>query len=507
MTKWFENLRIKNKFLVAFTMIFLLVMVFFYIYFPHKQRESVFKEINRRILTVANTAALGVGIFLQDQSYTAWSEIIDHLSKEPDFLFICIYDENKNLIAAKPEKYNTAKPLLGNYYQPVKGQNEIEIKVPINYKKKYLGDIVLGMTLTNVKEEIHHINIVSAFMLTGIFAIVFLLFLSISDLINKPIKKLLDSVNKIICSGNYSERVDHSSKDEIGILANRFNEMIDMIEERNIELNQQFEELQKVTNLKDEFLAVTTHDLRSPLTAIIGFADLLLLSDDLSEVDKSRVSHIQSSSDFLANMVNDILEVNRLEFGKTEIRLSPMSLSQVIESSIKTLQYMALPKEIQLNFFDNTNGNNTILGNFDALLRVTNNLVSNAIKFTPHHGCVTVQLDLKTQTDNTQINNNIDRIQTDNPATQKFIHFAVKDNGIGIPEENISKLFDMYSLISKKGTDGEKGTGLGLSITQKMIDKHNGKILVESQLNVGTTFTVVLPFYPIYSSGHHSPGR
>ncbi len=476
--KWFENLRIKYKLIGAFSFIFLLVMIFIYAYFPYKQKQSVYKEINKRIQTLAETAALGIGIFLQEQTYTAWYEISERLKSEPDFSYILIYDEKMAIISTMPENYQHKTRIPHDYYKPVITDNFIEIRVPITYKEKFRGDIVMGMSLTSVKREIQKINLVSILTLSGIFIIVFFIVMFISDLINKPIQLLLNSVNRIISSGNYSERVDHVSEDEIGVLANRFNEMIGMIEQRDIELNSQYTELQKVTKLKDEFLAVTTHDLRSPLTAITGFAELLLSSNTLSESDKKRVGHIRSSADFLTNMVNEILELSKLESGKADIKLIPVSLKGILESSIRTLQYMALPKDITLQLIDNSNGQIKIMGNWDALLRVANNLISNAIKFTPRDGHITVVLDV---------------LPPGEENGDGFVLFSVTDTGVGIPDDHISSLFDMYSPISKKGTAGEKGTGLGLSITQKLVAKHGGLISVESRIGKGSCFTVKIP--------------
>jgi len=476
--KWFENLQIKNKLIGTFTLLLLMVMVFVHLYFPLKQKESVYKEINLRIRTLAETAALGVGIFLQEQTYTAWFEISERLKNEPDFSFIRVYDEKKTLISTMPEGYSPEYHSPLKYLEPITTGNTIEIMVPIKYKEKYLGDIVMGMSLSGVKKEIRRINLISIITLTCIFIVAFLIILFTIGLISKPIQLLLNSVNRVISSGHYAERVVHNSEDEIGVLANRFNEMIEMIEQRDIELNSQFTELQKVNKLKDEFLAVTTHDLRSPLTAINGFTELMLMDETISESNKKRIGHIQSSADFLTNMVSEILEISKLESGKTEVKLSPVSLSRIIESSIRTMQYMALPKEIKLQFNDRSSRENRILGNSDALLRVANNLISNAIKFTPREGHVTVDLELK-------------RGAGEN--SPGHIVFSVKDTGLGIEKDDIPKLFDMYSPVSRKGTAGEKGTGLGLSITHKLVIKHNGQIKVESEPGKGTCFEITFP--------------
>lgn len=472
--QWFENLKIKYKLTFSVSMILLLVMVFVYMYFPAQQRKAVYKEMNQRITDLAKSMALGYGVAMAGEM-AAMLEVGSWIKQDRNFAYYYIFDENNEIVYAYPEDLEKKVPeAFLKDYQPVKRGNILVVKVPIDYKENHLmGHIILGMDLRDVNAAIDEINTTSTIILVAVFIIALLFALFISSLINKPINSFMDSVNRIITHGDYSERVDRHSNDEAGILASRFNEMIEIIEERDVELKQQYEELQKVNELKDHFLAATTHDLRSPITAILGFTDLVLMNEDLDEGDRNRLKQVRDSTIFLTSLVEDIMDISSLESDRKELKRKSLSLKGVIESSIRTLHYMAMPKDIPIEFIDKTEGNDRVNGDPDALLRVMNNLISNAIKFTPESGKIEVMLE-----------SNGNRVKV-----------SVTDTGIGIPGEKIPLLFQTYSRASRSGTAGEKGTGLGLSITKNLVEKHRGDITVSSRVHEGTCFTISIPLY------------
>ncbi len=473
--RWFSDLKLKRKLTLLFSLILFIIMVFIYAYFPERQREAVYKEMNHRLLYLARAAAMGLGQAMAENEYGAIPEIGSWMREDPNFAYYCIRDSGNQVFDRYPEHMENKPRAPAEDFKPKQEGEYISVKVPIRYKETTWGSIVVGMDLANVKSAVRHINIASTVVLVLVFVIATFMIFFIGSIINKPIRSLMDSVNRVIRHGDYSERVMSTSRDEAGILASRFNEMIQMIESRDIELKRQFEELQQVTRLKDEFLAATTHDIRSPITAIMGFADLVMMNEELPDSDLKRIAHIRRAAEFLGNLVNDMLDIGSLESGKTELKLTPIRLAPVIESSVNTLRYMALPKEIELCFTDQSGCGDKINGDPDALLRVMNNLISNAIKFTSRGGRISVQL------------------RTEREGEGARASISVTDNGIGIPEEKIPLLFDTYSKVSRNGTAGERGTGLGLSITRNLVQKHGGGISVSSRVGEGSCFTVTIP--------------
>ncbi len=231
-------------------------------------------------------------------------------------------------------------------------------------------------------------------------------------------------------------------------------------------------ELKIANSLKDEFLAVASHDLRSPLNGILGFSSFILDAPYLKTEERVYAESVVESGQFLLSLINDILDLALLNTEKGDLQFSKIDLRNIIESSILTLNHMASPKKISLLMSNTINNIPLIEGNRNALMRVINNLISNAIKFTNDHGKVTITLE---------------------KPLDGYIQIKISDTGIGIPQDKLPYLFDKFTRISKSGTHKEKSTGLGLSITKKLIEKHNGTVTVNSRVGEGTDIMVLLP--------------
>jgi signal transduction histidine kinase/AmiR/NasT family two-component response regulator len=240
----------------------------------------------------------------------------------------------------------------------------------------------------------------------------------------------------------------------------------------NRELNENVHKLQGLSELKDRFLAVCTHDLRTPVTGILGFSDLLLDSSELNEDQSEMIRQIRNSGTFLLDLINDILDLGRAQDRHREIERSPLPVLEVLHDTVESLRHLAQAKDIRLVEKADDENNPIVNGNRHALARVFNNLLANAVKFTPTGGTVAVTARC--------------------PEPERMV-VAFEDTGIGIPPDMINRLFDRYSKISRTGTSGEPGTGLGLTITRELIRAHDGSIKVTSEEGAGTTFTVTLP--------------
>ena len=232
------------------------------------------------------------------------------------------------------------------------------------------------------------------------------------------------------------------------------------------ELTQMTLDLTELNHMKDNLLAVCSHDLRSPLNGILGFADLLLEKEYLEDEDREGLTHIKSSGKVLLGLINDILDLSKARAEQVELEMEPISLTDVIKTSISSLKHLAVGKGQALHFADQP-ADVVILGNESGLGRVFNNLLSNAIKFTPEKGTVRIAVE---------------------PGPNGKIWAKIIDTGIGIPEEKIPYLFDPFTKTSQSGTGGEQGTGLGMSIVKGILEKHGVPIEVESEEGKGTCF-------------------
>jgi signal transduction histidine kinase/CheY-like chemotaxis protein len=233
-------------------------------------------------------------------------------------------------------------------------------------------------------------------------------------------------------------------------------------------------ELAHATRLKDEFLANMSHELRTPLNAILGISEAMIdeVYGPLSPQYRKSIKIIEQSGQHLLELINDILDLAKIEAGKLEIRPSQTSLKYLCESSLNFVRQTALNKQIQLQHHD-TYGDHCIEVDERRMRQVLINLLSNAVKFTPSGGSV----ELVAQYD---------------PDRQQFT-FQVRDTGIGIAAANLPRLFQPFIQIDSSLNRQFSGTGLGLTLVKRIIDLHRGTIAVESDDNAGSCFTIVLP--------------
>jgi CheY-like chemotaxis protein len=239
----------------------------------------------------------------------------------------------------------------------------------------------------------------------------------------------------------------------------------------NNHLRNMVAELTDLNRMKDNLLAVCSHDLRSPLNGILGFTDMLLEKENMSHEDRESLNHIKASGNVLLGLINDILDLSKAKSEKAELKMSPVNLANVIQTSVNSLSQMAAGKSQMLKFNDRCK-KAVVMGNASGLGRVFNNLLSNAIKFTPEGGTVEVTIE---------------------PHSNGRVQVKVTDTGIGISEDKIPYLFDQFTETSQSGTSGEAGTGLGMSIVKEILEKHDVPIKVESEPGNGTCFSFMFP--------------
>jgi PAS domain S-box-containing protein len=238
------------------------------------------------------------------------------------------------------------------------------------------------------------------------------------------------------------------------------------------ELNRSTENLIKLNETKDKFISIISHDLRTPFSSILGFTDLLIGDEDLTEEEKKQyIRFIQESSKSMLELVNSLLDWTRLQTGRIKFEPEKISARMIVINSINSLSGAALQKNINLK--SEVEKDLTIYADNSLMSQVFNNLISNAIKFTKPGGEIVISASPSKKT--------------------RFYEFSVRDNGVGIKPENMKELFRIDTKFSSEGTAGEKGTGLGLSLVNEIIEKHGGNIWVESEYGKGSNFKFILP--------------
>ncbi len=241
------------------------------------------------------------------------------------------------------------------------------------------------------------------------------------------------------------------------------------------ELKNTTQNLVKLNETKDRFISIISHDLRTPFSSILGFTDLLQNDDELTDEEKHQyVSFIQDSSKSMLSLVNSLLDWTRLQTGRINFEPERLSAATLIDSSMQSLKGAAMQKNIEL--INSVSIDTSVYVDSSLIFQAFNNLISNAIKFTPNGGKITTK--------------------SEPGSTLRFIKFVVEDTGMGIKEEDIPKLFKIDSKFTSHGTEGERGTGLGLSLVHEIVEKHGGKIWVESEYGNGSKFIFTLPVAP-----------
>ena len=281
----------------------------------------------------------------------------------------------------------------------------------------------------------------------------------------------LDTINKALSKvkeGFYGEKIKYNSDDEIGQLVTSFNVMSDTIKEK--------EEIAKKTDLaKDEFLAMITHELKTPLVPIQGYSDILLNEHlgELNQQQKDRLSIIKSSSEALLAIISDLLDVQKLEIGKLRMKKENIDIKESITKSVTAIFPQAEKSGIELTAHAESF---IVYHDPERINQVLTNLIKNAIiAVEPKKGKIEV-------------------IMKETPSEIKI---SVKDNGMGIPKEKQNDLFKKFYQVDTTLTRERGGSGLGLAICKGIIDNHGGKISVESEEGKGATFTFTIPKIPM----------
>jgi two-component system phosphate regulon sensor histidine kinase PhoR len=257
----------------------------------------------------------------------------------------------------------------------------------------------------------------------------------------------------------------------------------------------------EIDRMKSEFIAVVSHELRTPLTSIKNGVSIILggTAGEITHDQEKFLSLVDRNVNRLAGIINDLLDLSKLEAGKVEIRFQEVDLNEPLDTVISSLKPLAEDKSIAISKKTPV-GLPKIYGDNDKIEQIFTNLINNAIKFTPERGSITVAAKpVRSEEFAVHGKKETEKVSElrseDNELNRNFIEISVEDTGIGIPEEELDLVFDKFHQVAESSTRKTGGTGLGLPITKRLIEAHKGRVWVESKVGKGSIFTFTLLQY------------
>ncbi|HNB40240.1 MAG TPA: ATP-binding protein, partial [Anaerolineales bacterium] len=259
------------------------------------------------------------------------------------------------------------------------------------------------------------------------------------------------------------------------------------IEERTIEVRQTNLALERALLAKDEFLANMSHELRTPLNGILGMAEILLEEEYglLNERQHAYVNLIDSSGHHLLSLINDVLDLSKVEVGKLELDTEKVFIEDLCQSSMVFVRQLAKKKNVLVNYLPDP-AISTLQADARRLKQILVNLLSNAVKFTPEGGKVMLEVHAN--------------------RDEGIVTFSVTDTGIGISEDNQKRLFQPFTQVDSSLSRKYDGTGLGLALVKRLTELHGGTVALQSEVGHGSCFTVSLPWREAGSTSHKLDG-
>jgi signal transduction histidine kinase/DNA-binding response OmpR family regulator len=288
------------------------------------------------------------------------------------------------------------------------------------------------------------------------------------------------NIGTICAIDHVSKKLNKDQRNALSIIAKHVIAQLEL-RTKNIELDAQKKIAERAVLARDSFLANMSHEIRTPLNAIIGFTELLSKTK-LDGVQQDYLESVQIAGENLLLIINDILDVSKIESGNLTIDAEPFNLKKTLKH-IYNLLKVKVPKEVEFNLFLDADMPDTVIGDQGRLNQILVNLIGNALKFTKE-GDVTVSVK-----------------KVDETADNYSLRFSVKDTGIGIPEDKHKTIFERFTQAEESTTRTYGGTGLGLNIVKQLIELHNAEIHVKSKQGWGSEFFFVLTYKKANNNG------
>jgi signal transduction histidine kinase len=511
---WFKNLPVRHKltgiiFLVSMLVLACAVLAFSLMYFRHLDdvSRSRLQSLSRVI-----AAASRYPLALRDQLDA--EEVLAALQSHPQVTSAYLFDPGDKLFAAylrashlkvavPPELELAAQQLEQRQLrealpadQPLQWREGgwLAAYLPIETAGQRIGALYLRSELPSLREQYQPIVITALLVIMGAAGLALLVGIRLQKLVSEPVAHLAERMRTVAQDHNLESAKLPAAGEEFTVLYRGFDEMLaalraheqtllqrrqlleDMVQARTSELQAAKEAAEAASEAKSRFLANISHEIRTPMFGVLGLTELLR-NEAQTGRQRELAGMVQTSGEALLRILNDLLDISRIEAGKLTIEQAPFNLVEELQSVVGLFAEMARRKHVELTLDVAPDLPVTVLGDAGRVRQVVLNLVGNAVKFT-NHGAVTVSVAVE-------------------PATavdlQRRLRIAVRDTGIGIPAAALARIFDAFTQADDALHRSHGGTGLGLAIVRELVGLMGGTVAVESMPGAGSCFTVVLP--------------
>jgi signal transduction histidine kinase/CheY-like chemotaxis protein len=529
----FIKKRLANEIMVTIVIIIVLIMsveIYIRIHFGTRDRLELMTMLAKEV-AASTYAGIKSPMWVGDKEGVK-RHLLDIKEKTKEVeVFICDFDQeiiysthvekvktkvadsiyNKNALQTLNEILKTGVEPLKSFEDVVAGKKYLVTIYPIlnqqdcyhchGSSRKVLGSMIIRVGAervhTTVVAQLNRTIVVTAF---GLSIAITLIYLMINKLVRRPVEGLAEKATRF-AEGDMSISVDVKTEDEIGVLGKTFNYMVESVASfsKKLELevtrkttllNERTQllalleranrDLRELDKLKSTFLANMSHELRTPMNAIIGYTDLLLdrVDGPINEDQEKSLKKVANNARHLLQLINDVLDVSKIESGKIELQLRELDLKLLIESVIPTFEPMIKQKGITFRI-DLDENLPQVYGDEDKVRQIFINLLSNSVKFTQRGG---ITISAKPSERGIK--------PGESPL---FLEICIEDTGIGIKDEDIGKIFDKFTQVDISTIRQYEGTGLGLNIARGLVALHKGLIWVTSKYGEGSKFCFTLP--------------